>query len=98
MYLYNCLGDDIAYRNNNRLYNLNGYNIGYYLNGMNFFIDLNGRYLGEIVLNNRLLFRIDNPYKGIDYGAIGDSGNIGKLGTIGNIGGIGEIPGFRDIR
>jgi hypothetical protein len=98
MYLYNSQGDEIAYQINDRLYNLNGDNIGCFLENMNFFIGLNGFYLGEIVINNRLMFKRDNPYLEIDFGDRGDTGNIGDLGRTGNIGEIGLVPGFRDIR
>ena len=98
MYLYNSNGDHVANKINQRLHNLKGDNIGYFIEHLNFFADLKGAYLGEIVLNNRLMFRIDNPFSGNNYGDRGDSGNIGSLGDPGNIGSIGDVSGYRNIK
>lgn len=98
MYLYNSHGNNVANLINNRLYSIKGDNIGYFIEHLNFFANLDGVYIGEIIFNNRLMFRIENPYLGNNYGDRGNSGNIGDLGNPGNIGFIGDIPGYRDIK
>jgi hypothetical protein len=53
--------------------------------------------LGEIMYENRLLYRINHPYRHVSYGSYGNYGNVGNYGNPGNYGAIGQIPGFRDI-
>lgn len=64
-----------------------GQNIGHYLSDQGFFIDMSGRYLGEIVHGNRLMFNRANPYISRNFGAYGNYGNPGNQGSIGTIGG-----------
>lgn len=54
----------------------------------NFFIDMNGYYLGEIVLENRLMYRLNNGYQNTSFGNYGNYGNVGNYGNPGNHGSI----------
>ena len=53
--LFNSKGYHIANFNNNQLYNTSGDNIGHYLDSYQIFIDMDGKYLGEILYKNRLI-------------------------------------------
>ena len=79
-----------------QLHDVYGKNIGHYLKDEQIFIDMNGRYLGEIVDNNRLLYNRMSSYRGINYGIYGDYGNVGNYGNYGNIGSC-SYPGYTDI-
>lgn len=61
------------------------------------FIDMNGRYLGEIVSGNRLMANRGSPYKSMNFGSYGNYGNAGNYGNPGNCGSIGTIGGYEDI-
>ncbi len=84
--LHNSRGKHIANFVNGQLHDVHGKNIGHYLERENFFIGMDGKYLGEIVDGNRLLYNKTSPYKNINYGIYGNYGNIGNYGNFGNIG------------
>jgi hypothetical protein len=52
---------------------------------------MSGRYLGEIVHGNRLMFNRANPYRSTSFGAYGNYGNPGNQGSIGTIGGYKDV-------
>ncbi len=95
--LFDSRGRHIANERGGRLYAPSGSNIGRFIENANIFVDLNGRYLGEIVRGNRLLERTSSGSRSTNFGNAGSTGNIGNHGNPGNVGSIGSIGGFRDI-
>ena len=96
-FLFDSKGHHIANEVNGQLYSTSGKNIGHFLKSNGFFIDMKGCYLGEIILKNRLLYKIGNGYEKISFGNYGNYGNIGNYGNPGNFGSIGQIGGYKDI-
>lgn len=96
-YLCNSHGQHIANEVNGQLHAPTGENIGHFLKDYGFFIDMSGRYLGEIVNQNRLLLNTSCPYTSTNFGVYGNYGNVGNYGNPGNFGSIGVIGGFKDI-
>jgi hypothetical protein len=95
--LFNSNGEHIANFINEQLYLPSGANIGHFLKDQNIFIDMNGKYLGEIVQNNRLMRRTNSSYSSINFGSYGNYGNIGNYGNPGNYGSIGSVGGYEDV-
>lgn len=95
--LFNSSGAHIANESDGRLYAPGGSNVGRFIDSAEIFVDLNGRYLGEIVSDNRLLSRRSSPYHSVNYGNAGNAGNIGNYGNPGNHGTIGIPGGFEDV-
>jgi hypothetical protein len=96
-FLFDSHGHHIANEVNGQLHAPTGHNIGHYLPNQGFFIDMNGYYLGEIVAQNRLLYRLNNGFQNVCYGNYGNYGNVGNYGNPGNYGSIGTIAGYKDI-
>jgi hypothetical protein len=96
-YLFNSRGQHIANLVNGQLHAPTGRNIGHYLDGHGFFIDMHGRYLGEIIQSNRLMANRNQPYRATNFGVYGNYGNVGNYGNPGNYGIIGVIAGYEDI-
>lgn len=96
-YLFNSRGQHIANLVNGQLHALSGQNIGHFLEDQGIFIDMSGRYLGEIVQGNRLMYNRSSPHKTVNYGNYGSYGNAGNYGSPGNYGSIGTIGGYEDI-
>lgn len=96
-FLFNSQGKHIANVVNGELHSTSGKNIGHFIKQNNFFIDMRGYYLGEIVLEDRLLYRKNNGYQSTSFGSFGNCGNVGNYGNPGHIGSVGNIAGFEDI-
>jgi hypothetical protein len=79
-YLFDSKGRHIANFINDQLYAPTGENIGHYLEKEKIFIDFNGRYVGEIVLDNRLMYNRASPYKAKQFARYGDSGDVCSYG------------------
>ena len=79
-YLFDSKGCHIANFINDQLYAPTGENIGHYLEKEKIFIDFKGHYVGEIVLDNRLMYNRASPYKSKKFVRYGDSGNVGSYG------------------
>lgn len=95
--LFNSRGQHIANFSNGQLHSPSGENIGHFLESYGVFIDMKGRYLGEIVGGNRFLYNNLSPHRSMNYGNYGNYGNIGNYGNPGNIG-IGGMPsGFQEV-
>jgi hypothetical protein len=60
-YLFNSRGRHIANFVGQQLHAPTGENIGHYLSDPGIFIDMSGRYLGQIVQGNRLMFNRSSP-------------------------------------
>jgi len=95
-FLFNSKGEHIANFINGQLHLPNGSNIGHYLEDEKFFIDMNGKYLGEIIHDNRLMYNRNSVYKSINYGIYGNYGNVGNYGNPGNYGNIGITSGCEE--
>lgn len=96
-FLFNSRGQHIANKVNGHLHSTRGTNIGHFLENYNIFIDMRGRYLGEILYNNRLVYRTNSPYRSTNFGSYGNYGNVGNYGNPGNHGSIGLPGGYKDI-
>lgn len=96
-FLFNGRGQHIANFVGMQLHAPTGENIGHFLPGQGVFIDMSGRYLGEIAHGNRLMFNRSNPYGSTNFGAYGNYGNAGNYGNPGNHGSVGAIGGNDDV-
>jgi len=97
-FLFNSKGKHIANIVNNQLHSPTGENIGHYILNDEIFIDMRGRYLGEIFNNNRLVYNTHSSYRNVNYGSYGNYGNVGNYGNPGNYGSVSLYSGFRDIQ
>src|SRR5215217_4247379 len=96
-YLYNSKGNHIANFANGQLYASGGANIGRYLPTEKIFVDLEGRYLGELVHNDRLMYKIGSSYRSKVFGDQGMRSSAGSFGNPGHQNNIGTITGYEDI-
>jgi hypothetical protein len=99
-FLFNSGGQHIANFVNGQLHAPTGQNIGHYIQDQGIFIDMHGRYLGEIIHKNRLMYNRSSPHHHSKYGNYEDYGNYGNMGNYGNpgnCGSIGSIDGYEDI-
>lgn len=97
-YLFNSQGKHIANIVSGQLHAPSGQNIGHYLSDYQIFIDMNGRYLGEMVQGNRLMYNKSSSYKNTNFGIYGNYGNVGNYGNPGNYGSVGIIGGYEDAK
>ncbi|QDX94363.1 hypothetical protein EEL30_19990 [Brevibacillus laterosporus] len=96
-FLFNSKGQHIANFVRGQLHSPSGKNIGHYLQRYEIFIDMRGRYLGEIIHKNRLMYKTTSPHRSVNYGSYGNYGNVGNYGNPGNYGSIGSVGGYKDI-
>lgn len=96
-FLFDSQGRHIANEVNGQLHAPTGENVGHFLESYGIFIDRHGRYLGEIVMRNRLLCRRPSPYSGTNFGVYGNYGNVGNYGNPGNYGSTGLPGGYCDV-
>lgn len=96
-YLFNSRGKHIANLVNGQLHLPAGKNIGHYLENEKIFINMHGRYLGELIFDNRLVMNRNSPYKSINLGIYGNYGNVGNYGNPGKYDSIGIPGGYKDI-
>ena len=96
-FLFDSRGKHIANFVNGQLHSPSGSNIGHFVEQHGIFIDMLGRYLGEIVRENRLMYNRSSGHDSANYGAYGDFGSVGSFGDPGSVGSIGTIGGYEDI-
>lgn len=96
-FLFNSRGQHIANLVNGQLHAPTGENIGHFMQNQNIFIDMSGRYLGELIQGNRLMYNRTSPHRNVSYGSYGNYGNVGNYGNPGNYGSIGSIGGYEDV-
>jgi len=96
-YLFDSTGRHIANLVNRKLHAPTGENIGHFLPDHGIFIDMSGRYLGEIVYNDRLMYEGTSPYRSTNFGTYGNYGNTGNYGTSGNHGNIGIVSEYSNL-
>ena len=95
---FNSRGHHIATLVNRQLYNRRGHNIGQYLPQYGVFIDRQGRYLGEIVQHDRLLYNLVSPHCTAHFGTQQRSaGRIGSVGDVGRREPIARVRGYMDL-
>jgi hypothetical protein len=94
--LHDSKGRHIANFISGQLYDVRGKNIGHYIENANVFIDMRGKYLGEIVGGNRLLYCKTSLYRHTNFGVYGNYGNVGNYGNYGNVGSC-SYAGYIDV-
>ncbi|OTG87600.1 hypothetical protein B9T31_03625 [Acinetobacter sp. ANC 4558] len=75
--LYNSYGKHVANFFNQQLYSPTGESIGYFEPALNIFIDLKGRYLGEIIEHDYIFQKLDSPYLNIHFSTKNPTVNLG---------------------
>lgn len=96
-FLFDSKGRHIANHVGDQLHAPRGKNIGHFLSQEEIFIDMRGRYLGEIIHGDRLLYQRSSPYRSVNFGNYGNYGNVGNYGNPGKRGSIGVPGGFTDV-
>jgi hypothetical protein len=96
-YLFDSQGRHIANEVSGGLHLPTGENIGHFVKSAGMFVDMGGRYLGEIIQSDRLMFNRSSPHRSVNYGAYGNAGNAGNYGNPGNPGSVGLMAGYEDI-
>lgn len=96
-FLFDSKGKHIANFVNGQLHAPTGQNIGHYMKNEKIFIDMSGKYLGEIVMTDRLMYNRSSSYRSVNFGSYGNYGNVGNYGNPGNHGAIGTIAGYQDV-
>jgi len=95
--LYDSRGAHIANAVNDRLHSPSGANIGHFLKHEGIFVDMRGRYLGEIVLGNRLMRSRRSKYEAVNFGSRGNYGNAGYVGTRSSVATVWQVTDYEDI-
>lgn len=98
-FLFNSMGHVVAFRrtpDDKFLWDNHGKWIGWFPWGDADAVDRRGKYLGTVVASNRLLCRVNQPYRGYP-GYPGYPGFAGYPGYPGYAGYSGYISGFRDV-
>jgi hypothetical protein len=95
--LFDSQGQFIASEEGGHLHSKAGGNIGHYRRGERIFIDLLGRYLGEVVLGNRLLDNRQSPFRKVGFAVQGTFDGIGAIGNPGSAGAIEPLDGYSDV-
>lgn len=67
-FLFDSRGRHIAVVMERQLFNRSGRNIGQYLPQYGIFVDRDGRYLGDVVRSDRLLYNLLSPYCTTNFG------------------------------
>ena len=96
-FLMDSRGEYIASVIDRRLYSPAGDNIGHFLPELDIFIDQSGRYLGEIVSGDRLMFGVASPHQAVGFAIGGKYGSIGCCSRPVRRPDIGHVAGFADI-
>jgi len=95
--LYDSRGVHIANAVNDQLHAPSGANIGHFLRHEAIFVDLRGRYVGEIVMGNRLMRNRRSRFTSVNFGSRGNRGNAGSVGTRSSVARVWQVAGYEDI-
>jgi hypothetical protein len=95
--LFDSQGTFIASEEGGRLHSCAGGNIGHYRRVERIFIDLSGRYLGEVVFGNRLLDNPSSPFRTQPFAMEGTYESIGAIANPGRARSIEPLDGYVDI-
>jgi hypothetical protein len=96
-YLYDSRGRYIAVEQAGHLHSKSGRNVGHWLDRQGVFVDLKGRYLGELVAGNRLLVNKFSEHQFTTFGHFGNYGSVGRYEDPGRIGIMGLPSGYVDV-
>lgn len=96
-YLFNSKGQHIANLRQEKLYAPTGENIGHYLEKEKIVIDVKGRYLGEIIQDNRLVVNPVSPLRYSQHAALGNHGQGGQFGYAGQHGQLNFGQAYQDV-
>jgi hypothetical protein len=97
-FLFDSRGRHVANEVNGRLHSPTGKNVGHLLTKLGVFVDLEGRYLGEVVQANRLMENRRSPHKATAFCCNGDYGDAGNYGSPGSPGSVGKVAGHTDVK
>ena len=97
LHLYNSQGLHVATEANGYLYSKTGKLIGRYLERLGVYLDLHGRYLGEILCLNRLAFNHDSRYLNASFDPCTYHGAIGPHEKPKDFSPLPLPPGFTDV-
>ncbi|MFQ3871525.1 hypothetical protein ABLV94_13150 [Staphylococcus sp. Mo2-7] len=95
-YLFDSKGNHIANVINDNLFSVKGINIGHCVTDLNIFIDIYGKYIGEIIYEDRLMYNKSSPFKNKKFGIYGETSNGGIYGIPRGRHSIGNITGYTD--
>ena len=79
IHLYDSEGQHIATLDSSQLYGVSGRHVGAYIDDAGVFVDLRGRYLGEIYQNDRLLNHHTSPFHNRSFPAPPERATIAKV-------------------
>jgi hypothetical protein len=96
-FLFDSRGNHVANEVNGRLHSPAGKNVGHLMAKLGVFVDLGGRYLGEVVRANRLMENHRSPHKETAFSCNGDYGNAGNYGSPASPGKVGKVAGHGDV-
>ena len=94
---FDSQGSFIASEEGGRLHSRSGDNIGHFQTRERVFIDRSGRYLGEVVLGNRLMDNRRSQFREVGFAVPGTYSSIGALGDPGSAGPVAAGAGYADI-
>jgi hypothetical protein len=96
-HLFNSKGLHIATEDNWRLYTPKGANIGHFVSDYGIYINQKGRYIGEVMYENRFFFNRLSPFRSTAFGMWGNYGALTIFGSPRKVGRIGLPSGYEDI-
>jgi hypothetical protein len=96
-FLFDSQGRHVANEVSGRLHSPAGKNVGHFESAAGVFVDLDGRYLGEVVRANRLMENRKSPHREAAFCVYGDYGDAGNFGSPGPKGSVGKVAGHADV-
>lgn len=103
--IFNGAGQHIANWKDGGLFTPSGRHVGRYVEEHAVFVDIYGKYIGEIVTNlssqvkgQRLMRNEHSECLQWSFGGQGSIGSIGNLGSPGTVGSVGTLPGFSEVQ
>jgi hypothetical protein len=96
-FLFDSSGRHVANLVRGQLHAPRGPNIGHWLENQQIFIDMHGRYLGEIIAEDRLMYRTNSAYRSTNFGNHGNYGSAGNYGNPGRRAVMARPGGFADV-
>ena len=96
-FLFDSSGRHIANLVNGQLHAPRGENVGHWMEREQIFIDMRGRYLGQLLGGDRLVRQRNSPYRSVNFGVYGNHGNVGNYGNPGRYGRIALPGGYEDV-
>lgn len=97
-HLFNSFGYHVATVYEGNIYTPEGKNLGRFEEELGVFLSLNGRYMGQIVEENRLALDTNWQFRHISFGLLGDSGSRAGWGRQADIGRCVLPKDFEDVK